>query len=63
MELCDCLGRNTQAMDFAFNLSLSAFNVAKAFGKQYGINLSVAYYKLLSHNAMMIERFLLTFSD
>ena len=33
-ELCHCQSRSTEAMDFAFNLSLSAINVARAFGKQ-----------------------------
>ncbi len=61
--LCHGQSRDTQAMDFAFNLSLSAINVAKAFGKQYGLNLSIADCKLLFHNAMMIERFLSTFGN
>ena len=61
--LCHSQARNTEAMDFAFNLSLSAINVAKAFGKQNNINLSVADCKLLFHNALLIERFLLTFGN
>ena len=58
--LCHCQARDTRALDFAFNLSLSAINVAKAFCKQYNINFSIADIKLLMHNAMMIERFLST---
>jgi len=61
MGICDCHSRNTQAMDFAFNLSLSVVNAAKALVKHYVLNLSSANCKLLFHNAMMIERFLLTF--
>ena len=59
--LCHCQSRNTEAMDFAFNLSLSAINVARAFGKQNKLNLSIADCKLLFHNALLIERFLSTF--
>ena len=59
--LCHCQSRNTEAMDFAFNLSLSAINVAKAFGKQNNLNLSIADCKLLFHNALLIERFLFKF--
>lgn len=59
--LCHCQSRNIEAMDFAFNLSLSAINVARAFGKQNKLNLSIADCKLLFHNALLIERFLLTF--
>ena len=59
--LTHCQARDTQAMDFAFNLSLSAINVAKAFCKQYGEDYSIADVKLLMHNAMMLDRFLSTF--
>ncbi|MBR3646979.1 MAG: transposase [Paludibacteraceae bacterium] len=61
--LCHCQSRNIEAMDFAFNLSLSAINVARAFGKQNDLNLSIADCKLLFHNAMMIESFLSTFGN
>ena len=50
-------------MDFAFNLSLSAINVARAFGKQNDLNVSIADDKLLFHNALLIERFLSTFGQ
>ena len=59
--LTHCQARDTQALDFAFNLSLSAINVAKAFCRQYGEDYSIADVKLLMHNAMMLERFLSTF--
>ena len=55
--------RDTKAMDFAFNLSLSAINVAKAFAKQYNLDLSIADCKLLLHNALLIERFLSMFGN
>ena len=61
--LCHCQSRNTEAMDFAFNLSLSAINVARAFGKQNKLNLSIADCKLMFHNALLIERFLSTFGQ
>jgi len=61
--LCHCQSRNTEAMDFAFNLSLSAINVARAFGKQNKLNLSIADCKLMFHNALLIERFLSTFGN
>lgn len=61
--LCHCQSRDTRAMDFAFNLSLSAINVARAFGKQHNLNLSIADCKLLVHNALLIERFLSTFGN
>ena len=60
-ELCHCQSRSTEAMDFAFNLSLSAINVARTFGMQNKLNLSIADCKLLFHNALLIERFLSTF--
>ena len=59
--LYHCQARDKRALDFAFNLSLAAINVAKAFCRQYNLNLSIADLKLLMHNAMMIERFLSMF--
>ena len=55
--LCHCQARDTRALDFAFNLSLAAINVAKAFCRHYNLKFSIADLKLLMHNAMMIERF------
>lgn len=63
MGLCHCQARDKKALDFAFNLSLAAINVAKAFAKQNNINLSTAKLKLLFHNALMIDRFLSTFGN
>ena len=45
-----------EAMDFAFNMSLSTINVARQFGKDYGMDLSVSDVKLLLHNAAMVEQ-------
>lgn len=61
--LSHCQARDEKALDFAFNLSLSAINVAKAFCRQQNINLSVADFKLLIHNSIMIERFLSMFGQ
>ena len=55
--------RDTRALDFAFNLSLAAINVAKAFCRHFNLNFSIADLKLLMHNAMMIERFLSMFGN
>lgn len=61
--LCHCQARDTRALDFAFNLSLAAINVAKAFCRHYNLNFFIADLKLLMHNAMMIERFLSMFGN
>lgn len=50
-----------ELMDFAFNMSLSTINVARQFGKGYGMDLSVSDVKLLLHNAAMVERIFSTF--
>lgn len=44
-------------MDFAFNMSLSTINVARQFGKEYDVDLSVSDVKMLLHNAAMVERY------
>ena len=59
--LCNCQSRDVKAMDFAFNMSLSTINVARQFGKDYGMDLSVSDVKLLLHNATMVERIFSTF--
>ncbi len=59
--LCNCQSRDVNAMDFAFNMSLSTINVARQFGKDYGMDLSVSDVKLLLHNAAMVERIFSTF--
>ena len=59
--LCNCQSRDAKALDFAFNMSLSTINVARLFGKQQSVPLSVGDVKVLLHNASMIERLFSTF--
>ena len=61
--LTHCQARDEKALDFAFNLSLSAINVAKAVCRQQNINLSIADFKLLINNTIMVERFLSMFGQ
>ncbi len=63
MGLCHCQARDTKALNFAFNLSFSAINVARAYCRQQNASLSIADVKLLMHNAMLIERFLSLFGN
>jgi IS4 transposase len=50
--------RNKEAMAFAFNASLTSVNVARAFARRQGMDLSVGSTKTLLHNAAMVERFI-----
>src|SRR5574344_1844643 len=59
--LCSWQSRDVKAMDFAFNMSLSTINVARQFGKEYDVDLSVSDVKMLLHNAAMVERIFSTF--
>ena len=54
--LCDCQSRNSDALDFAFNMSLSTINIARQFAAQQETTLSVGDVKVLLHNAAMVER-------
>lgn len=45
-------------MAFAFNASLSSVNVARAYARQEGLNLSVGATKTLPHNVAMEDRFI-----
>lgn len=57
--LTHCQARNEQALDFAFNMSLSSINVMRHFAAMYGYDhLSDASIKMLAHNAFMLERFI-----
>ena len=56
--LADCQARNENSLNFAFNASLTAVNIAKAFARESGLNLSVESVKLLIHNAVVIQRVL-----
>ena len=56
--LTHCQARNKEALAFAFNASLSSVNVARAYARQDGYNLSVGATKTLLHNAAMVDRFI-----
>ena len=56
--LTHCQARNKEALSFAFNASLTSVNVARAFARQQGMNLSVGSTKTLLHNAAMVDRFI-----
>ena len=59
--LCNCQSRDRKALDFSFNMSLSAVNVARQFGRKYDVNLSVSDVKTVLHNAALVERLFSTF--
>ncbi len=48
-------------LDFHFNASLAAVNLAKAACKRLGIAYSISSCKLFIHNAYMLERFICAF--
>ena len=56
--LTPCQARNKEALAFAFNASLSSVNVARAYARQEGHNLSVGATKTLLHHAAMVDRFI-----
>lgn len=56
--LTHCQARNKEALAFAFNMSLSSINVARAYARQENVNLSVGSTKTLLHNAAMVDRFI-----
>ena len=56
--LTHCQARNKAALSFAFNASLTSVNVARAFARQQGMDLSVGSTKTLLHNAAMLDRFI-----
>lgn len=55
--LCDCQARNFNALDFSFNASLAAVNVAKLVIKEEYPGFSIANLKSLLYNAYIINRF------
>ena len=59
--LTNCQARNQNSLDFAFNASLTAINIAKALSVKSEQNLSVEDVKLLIHNTVMVQRLLSTF--
>ena len=58
--LTHCQSRRKESLEFAFNMSLSAINVARAYARENNIDISMANIKTLIHNNMMIQRFLST---
>ena len=56
--LTHCQARNSKALSFAFNASLTSVNIARAFARLQGMDLSVGSTKTLLHNAAMVERFI-----
>ena len=55
--LCDCQARDFAKLDFAFNASLSAVNVAKVVIKEHYPTFSIANLKSLLYNAYIMNRF------
>ena len=53
--LTHCQARNKEALSFAFNASLTSVNLARAFARQQGMDLSVCSIKTLLHNAAMVD--------
>lgn len=56
--LTHCQARNKEALSFAFNASLTSVNLARAFARQQGMDISVGSTKTLLHNAAMVDRFI-----
>lgn len=56
--LTNCQSRKKESLEFHFNMSLTAINVARAFARDNNLDLSVSGVKTLIHNAVLIQRFL-----
>ncbi len=56
--LCHCQARDLTKLDFAFNASLSAVNVAKVMRREYYNSLSIGLLKVCLSNLYMLKRFL-----
>ena len=56
--LTHCQTKNNEALSFAINASLTSINLARAFARQQGMDLSVGSTKTLLHNAAMVDRFI-----
>ncbi|MCQ2282241.1 MAG: transposase [Bacteroidales bacterium] len=55
--LCDCQARDFAKLDFAFNASLTAVNVAKVVIREHYPTFSMANLKSLLYNAYIMNRF------
>jgi hypothetical protein len=58
--LTHCQSRKKSSLEFAFNMSLSTINVARAFARENNMDLSMANIKTLIHNNMMLRRIIRT---
>ena len=58
--LTNCQSRISKSLDFAFNMSFAAVNMAALYCRQNGIAYSMSNVKLLMHNAQMLEKFIST---
>ena len=56
-----CQSTDFRKLDFHFNASLAAINLAKAACKRLGITYSISSCKSFIHNAYMLERFICMF--
>lgn len=59
--LKDCQARNDNRLDFAFNASLTALNVAKVLRSEENMDLSIGRLKSLMIKAHMLKRFFSVF--
>lgn len=56
--LTNCQARDLRRLEFHFNASFSAINLAKVACKELGMPFSVSTCKSMIHNAYMLERFI-----
>ena len=59
--ITNCQSTDFRKLDFHFNASLAAINLAKAACKRLGIVYSISSCKSFIHNAYMLERFICVF--
>ena len=59
--ITNCQSTDFRKLDFHFNASLAAINLAKAACKRLGIIYSISSCKSFIHNAYMLERFICVF--
>ena len=59
--ITNCQSTDFRKLDFHFNASLAAINLAKAACKRLGIAYSISSCKSFIHNAYMLERFICVF--
>ena len=59
--ITNCQSTDFRKLDFHFNASLAAINLAKAACKRRGITYAISSCKSFIHNAYMLERFICVF--